>query len=54
MHFQFRFEAKNAKSVQQIIYFFLCRFPGYTAIHRAIIETVGNLSLGHSQTCVHR
>jgi hypothetical protein len=45
MHFQFRFKAKNAKSVQQIISFFLCSFPGYTAIHRAIIETVGNLGL---------
>jgi hypothetical protein len=54
MHFQFRFKEKNAKSVQQIISFFLCSFPGYTAIHRAIIETVGNLGLGHSQACVHR
>ena len=53
MHFQLRFEAKKAKSVQQLL-FFLCSFPGYTAIHRAIIETVGNPSLGHSQTCVHR
>jgi hypothetical protein len=52
MHFQFRFKAKNAKSVQQIISFFLCSFPGYTAIHRAIIETVGNLSISHPQACV--
>jgi hypothetical protein len=30
-------------------FFFYVAFLGHTAIHRAIIETVGNLGLGHPQ-----